>query len=444
MNDNALAQQFNSRSLIKYAIPTIIMMIFNSTAGIIDGIFVANFVNENALAATNLVMPIILVMIALGMMLATGSNAQIAKLLGEGKDKEARETFSVTYLVGIIFGVTVSILLYIFANPLLNMIGANEVLYPYARDYLLTITPFMTCAMLQMFTQCFFVTAGKPQIGFMMCALGTVTNIVLDYVLIVYLDMGIVGAALATCTSFAISGISGLIYFLFYRKGSLYLCKPKWNTKQFLHCLHNGMSEFITMMAASITTILFNIILMQIAGESGVAAITVIMYVQMIQSAVYTGYSIGVAPLISYKFGEKSYEQLKLINKASFIAIGIASLLTITLSIVFAKLAVGVFISPSSDTFILTVKGFRIYSLAYVSMGFNIFVCAMFTALSNGKVSAIISALRTLVFIIIALITLPFIFGLNGVWIAVPIAEALGLIVAFIYFKKNKDLYNYY
>ncbi|OOB80531.1 MAG: hypothetical protein BEN19_04440 [Epulopiscium sp. Nuni2H_MBin003] len=377
-------------------------------------------------------------------MLATGANAQIGKLLGEGKDTEARQLLSLTYVVGIIFGIAVTIFLYIFADPLLKMIGANAVLYPYAKDYLLALTPFMGCAMLQIYTQCFFVTAGKPMIGFIACATGNVTNIILDYVLIAQLDMGVTGAALATAIAFSISGLSGLIYFLVCRKGSLYICKPKWNLKIFLKCLHNGMSEFVTLLSASVTTLLFNVILMGIAGENGVAAISVIMYVQMIQSAIYMGYATGISPIISYKFGEQSYSQLKLVNKISFKTIGVLSIITIALSMIFAEAAVGVFISPESETFVMTVKGFRIYSLAYITMGFNIFICAMFTALSNGKVSAIISCLRTLVFIVIALVTLPFILGINGVWVAVPLAEALGVIVAISYFKRYKNIYNYY
>ncbi len=444
MSDNVLGQSFTSKTLLKYALPTIIMMVFTSTYGIIDGLFVANFVSENALAAVNIVFPIIGIMLALAMMLATGSNALIGKLLGEGKGEEARGVLSLIYIVAIIFSIAVGLIMYVFADPLIRFMGANEVLYPYALDYMLTITGFIPCAMLQIFTQCYFVTAGKPFIGFAANLAGGLTNIILDYLLIVVFDLGIVGAGLATCIGFSVSGIFGVLYFAFCRKGTLYFVKPSLNIKHLTQSLYNGMSEFVTMMSMSITTIMFNVILMNIAGENGVAGITVIMYIQTIQSAIYMGYSMGVAPVISYKFGEQSFEQLKLINLTSLKVISVLSLITIALSLIFAKPAVGIFISPESETFALTVTGLRIYSLAYVGMGFNIYISAMFTALSNGKVSAIVSIMRTLVFIVIALLTLPFIFGITGVWIAVPIAEMLGIGVGAYCFNRYKTQYNYY
>jgi len=443
MDTNRLSHKFTPMNLFMYSLPTIIMMIFNSTYGIIDGLFVANFVGENALAGSNISFPILLVAIAVGMMMATGSNALVGKFLGEGKTQEAKELLSVIYIVAIIFGVVASTLIIIFADPLLSMMGANEVLLPYAREYLLYLTPCMTSALLQSFTQCFLITAGKPKIGFIACTIGGVANIILDYLLIVKFDMGLPGAALATGIGISISGIFGLFYFTFCRKGTLYFVKPKWHLKTLFQCFYNGMSEFVSCISGAITSVVFNIIMISVAGENGVAGITVIMYVSSILSSVYFGYAMGVSPVISYKFGAQDHAQLQLVNATSKKVIAVISILALTISIIFAPAAVGIFISPESATFALTVEGFRIYATAFLFIGFNVFVSAMFTALSNGMISAIVSIARTLVFILLALLTLPFIFGINGVWIAIPVAEALGLIVSIVCYKKYQPVYNY-
>ncbi|WP_305768919.1 MATE family efflux transporter [Candidatus Epulonipiscium viviparus] len=443
MQDNKLAQTFIPMNLILYSIPTIIMMVLNSTYGIIDGLFISNFVGEDALAATNIAFPVILIAIAIGLMMATGANAIIGKLLGERKEHQARELLSFIYIVAILASVTISTIILVFADEFLTLIGANAALLPLAKEYLVAAAPFLTFILLQIFTQIFLVTAGKPIIGFAACLIGGITNIVLDYVLIVSFDLGLTGAALATGTGYSVGGIFGFLYFLICRRGSLYFVKPRWNFRQLAHSLYNGMSEFVSSTSGAITTVLFNIIMMQIAGESGVAGITVIMYVSTILSAMYMGYSMGVSPVISYKFGAQAHEQLQLINKTSKKVIAVISIVTVVLSIIFAEAAVGIFISPESATFALTVHGFRIYAIAFLFMGFNVFISAMFTALSNGRISAIVSVSRTLVFIVTALVTLPFIFGINGVWVAVPVAEALGIIVSLIYFKKYKRVYNY-
>ncbi|OON93873.1 MAG: hypothetical protein ATN31_05045 [Candidatus Epulonipiscioides saccharophilum] len=443
MSNNKLAQKFNARSLIIYSLPTIVMMFFNSTYGIVDGLFVSNFIGENALAGCNIAFPILLIAIAISAMMATGSNALIGKYLGEGKDKEAKELLSSIYIIAILFGIMASILIIIFANPLLSVMGANEVLLPYAREYLINWIPMLTFALLEFFTQSFFITAGKPHLGFIASITGGITNIVLDYVFIVEFAMGIKGAAWATGIGIAVVGIFGLVYFSINRKGTLYFIKPRWNLKEIIQCFYNGISEFVGCISGAITTVLFNIIMMYIAGENGVTGMTVIIYVSGVLSSIFFGYIFGVSPIISYKYGAQAHDQLKLINSTSIKVISIIGVLAMILSIIFAKIAVGIFVSEQSPTFEITVVGFRIYSIAYLFMGFNIFISAMFTSLSNGTISAIISVSRTLVFIVVALLTLPFIFGINGVWFAIPIAELLGLIVSITFFKKYKAKYNY-
>ncbi len=443
MENNKLQTSFNTKSLLKYAFPTIFMIIFMSTYSIVDGVFVSNFVNESALSAINIAYPAITVVFALGFMLVTGSNAIIGKLMGERKDYEAKQFFTLIYIVGTLLGIILMGIIIIFINPILVFLNAQGSLYSYAKDYLFIYSLFMPMAVLQIYTQSFFVTAGKPGLGFFTCFLGGIANIILDYVFIVMLGLGIKGAALATGIGCTIPALYGILYFAFNKKSPLKFVKPKWSGRLLLQSITNGMSEFVTSIAMSVTTLLFNVILMQIAGESGIAAITVILYVQMMQTAIYAGYSFGISPIISYKFGEQNHAQLKQIMKTSFYFLIISSLITLVLSLIFAEIAVGIFIPKSSATFNLAVNGFRIFSLAYIFAGFNIFASSLFTALSNGKISAFLSFNRTLIFIVICLLTLPYILGINGVWLAVPIAEALSFILAAWQYFKNKRIYNY-
>ncbi len=443
MKKNILSQEFDKHSLIKYALPTIIMMVFMSTYSVVDGVFVARFINEDALSAVNIVYPIINFVTALALMLATGANAIIARLMGERKNKEAKEFLTVIYIIGIIFGIILSIIILLFSKTILNLLGTNDILYAYANDYLVSLSLFFTMLFLQIFTQLFFVAAGKPSLGFISCLLGGIANIILDYVFIVVFDLGIRGAGLATGVGFTIPGLIGILYFSFNKKSTLHFTKPKLDMKKLIQSLYNGMSEFVGNISTAITTLCFNIILLKIAGIAGIASISVILYIQMIQTAIYIGFSIGVSPIISYKFGEQNYWQLKKIIKISFIFIGIISLVTILLSVIFADKAVSIFISSESKTFAMAKKGLIIFSLAYAFMGFNIFTSAMFTALSNGKVSAILSISRSLVFVLASLLILPHILGINGVWLAIPLAELLAIFLAIKFYKKNKIVYNY-
>ncbi len=443
MQSNALANDFNGRQLIKYTIPTIIMMLFMSTYTIVDGIFVANFVNEDALSAVNIVFPIIILAGAVGMMLAIGANAVVSKVMGEGHEEQARGFFTFVYLIGGLFGIVSTALILPFADVILPLLGTNDVLDPYAESYFYAVIPFMSMLFLQVFTQVFFITAGVPQIGFFACFAGGMTNIALDFVFIALLDLGIVGAGIATGLGATVPAVFGIVYFAVMRRCTLHFVRPLVDLKRLASSMYNGMSEFVTNIAASITMFMFNVILMRIAGEAGVAAITVIMYIQMIQMAIYTGYSIGVSPVIGYKFGQQNRSQLHKISVFSLKLVAVASIATTALSLVFAELAVGVFISPDSPTFDMAVQGFRIFSVAYIFMGFNIYGSALFTALSNGKVSAILSVTRTLVLLVTLLLLLPQLFGIIGVWLAVPVAELLSVGMFYYAFKKNKEFYGY-
>ena len=439
---NILAKDFNTKSLIKYVFPTILMMIFMSTYTIVDGLFVANLVGEKALAAVNIVWPAFNIVLAIGLMLATGGTAVMGRLMGEGKITEARSFLSVLYIVAIAFGVTLTALFLIFPDEIITLLGVNETLFPYALDYFISLSCFSTSFFLQMYVQAFFVLAGKPMLGFTTCFLGGITNIVLDYIFIAptMFNLGIIGAGLATGIGNCVPGIFGLIYFICKRKGTLYFQKPVLKTKILFQSMFNGMSELVSQLSTAITTLLFNLILLELSGESGVASISVILYIQMLQVSIYFGYAIGIAPIISYKYGANDTKGLKNILHISFKFIAIASSLVIIFSLICGEFAISIFISETSETFPIAVHGLKLFSISYLFMGINVFMSSMFTALSNGKVSAILSLTRTLIFLVGSLLVLPYFFHLNGVWLAVPLAELLAFGLSIYYFKKeNKD-----
>ena len=445
MDKNILAQNFTTKSILKYTLPTILMTLFMSSYMIVDGIFVSNLVGEDALSAVNVVIPALSVVLAVGMMFGTGGVAIIGRFMGQNKYEEARGFLTTLYIIGGGLGIVFTILGYVFSDTIVIALGANELLLPYAQDYFMSLLPFLVPTIFQVFVQTFFVTAGKPELGFIICVLGGFTNMVLDYILIAphLFDLGITGAGLATGLGSSVPGLFGLLYFMFHKKGNLYFTKPLWNLKIITQSMYNGMSEMVSNLSTAITTMMFNIIMLKLVGNSGVAAISVILYIQMFQMAIYMGYSFGVAPLLSYKYGEQNHEQLEKIVKTSLKVTGIISIAVVGLSWCFADLAISVFIAPESETFVLAKQGLMIFSIAYLFMGINVFVSAMFTALSNGKVSAILAICRTLVFTVVSLILLPKAFGIIGVWIAVPVAEALTLLCSIYFYKKNKSIYHY-
>lgn len=442
---NILATNFNTKSLFKYAFPTILMMIFMSTYTIVDGIFVSNLVGEDALSAINIVVPVINILLAVGLMFATGGTAVMGRLMGEGKEREARSFLSLLYVVAIVLGIMITLVFLAFPDTIVKLLGAKGALFAYSKDYMLSISIFSVTFFLQVFVQSFFVLAGKPTLGFAICFAGGLTNIVLDYILISpeLFNMGIMGAGIATGIGNSVPAIFGLLYFFFNKKGTLYFGRFVWNRKVLLQSMGNGMSELISQLSTAITTLLFNIILLNLIGKAGVASISVILYIQMIQTAIYFGYSIGVAPIISYKYGAQDTVQLKRVLKISFAFISVVSLSTIVGSLLFDDIAVSIFINKSSETFAMAKDGFRIFSIAYLFMGVNVFMSSMFTALSNGKISAFLSIARTLVFLVVSLIVLPEIIGLNGVWLAVPLAELLAFGLSVYYYKQGKASYGY-
>lgn len=442
---NPLGRDFTFGQLFLFTLPSVCMMLFTSTYTIIDGIFVSNLVGEDALAAVNLIYPIFSLMFAVGLMFATGGNAVIAKMMGEGKPKEAREFMSVLFLVGTVLGGIITSILFLFPDFFLNILKVSDTLYDLSKEYLLSISGFTIPLFYMVFTQSFLVTAGKPALGLVFSLCGGFANIVLDYVLISpnLANMGISGAGIATGLGYGVPGILGFLYFVLVKKSDLYFVKPKCTLQMLTATMYNGMSELINSSATAITTVLFNIILMFLVGDMGVSAISVILYIQMFQNSLYLGYTVGVAPVISYKYGENNRDGLKKVVKQSLIFITLASVCVVALTLIFRKEAISIFLESTSATYGMALEGLVLFSPAYLFMGYNLFFSSLFTSLSNGKTSALLSILRSLVFLVVALFLLPSLLHLEGVWLAVPLAELLAIFVGIFYFKKYKSQYGY-
>ena len=440
---NRLSQKITTGSLIKFALPTTIMLIFMSLYQMVDGVFVANFVGSNALSALNIVYPVPSIIVAVSIMLATGGSAIIAKNMGEQKDQEAKENFSLILLTGFLFGMAFLLVGVVFIKPLIFLLGATPSLYDYCYDYLFILIVAAPLAIFQMLFQTFFVTAGKPNLGLTTTVIGGCVNIVFDYLFIAVFHMGVTGAAIATAMGYAVPAVVGLLYFTFNRKGTLYIVKPVFRKKVLFYSCTNGSSEMVNNIAVSITTFLFNILMLQYAGEAGVAAITVVLYAQFLMTSVFMGFSSGIAPMISYNYGQQNRPHLKNLFRISIRIVVIVSLFIFLISLLFAPYVVRVFTTPESGVFQIAKHGFLLFSISFLFTGINIFSSAMFTAFSNGKVSAIISFLRTFVFLVLCLLLLPLFLEIDGIWIAVPVAEALAFVVSIFYLAIHRKTYHY-
>ncbi len=441
----SINQNFTTRSLLKFALPSIIMMVFMSCYTIVDGIFVSRFVGSNALSAVNIVYPIEGIVVALATTLATGGNAIISKHLGQGKPKEARAFMTQFILIGLATSLLIAILVLLFLTPICRALGSTEALLSDCQSYLKVLILFAPACVLQIFFQSFFVTAGKPNLGLFLMIGAGLLNGVLDYILIVPLNMGVSGAAIATGIGQLLPAVVGILFFLKPRS-DLYFTPFRFHLKVIGEACYNGSSEMVSQLSNSIVTFLFNIILIRLAGASGVAAITILLYGQFLFNAFFMGLSIGVSPVIGFQYGAEQKEHLRNTYKIIMKFTCICSVFMVVLSVLCSGFIVSVF-TKDSATFELASVGFRIFAVNFLFSGINIISSGIFTALSNGKVSAIISFSRTLFFLVICLVTFPYFLGITGVWLAVPAAEFLTLILSgwmhWKYFinKENKQYF---
>ncbi len=439
---NAISKDFRLFSLLKFAFPTMVMMVFMSLYTIVDGIFVSRLVNTQALSAVNIVYPVISLLVAVGVMLATGGSAVIARKMGENKSEEARRDFSFLVLTGVLAGVVFFVLGNAFLPQLVRMLGATDVLMPYCEEYLRILLYLAPACVLQLLFQTFFVTAGRPTIGLALTIGGGLLNMVLDYVFMGPLQMGIAGAALATGIGQLLPAVVGFLYFLFVKE-SLYLVRPRLDFMVLRESCFNGSSEMVTNLSTAVVTFLFNIVMMRLLGENGVAAITIVLYGQFLFNALYMGFSMGVAPVISFNYGRKNTALLQRIFKICIWFIGISSVLITIFALLSGGTIVEIFTPKGTQTYEIAKKGFFLFSFNYIFAGINIFASSMFTAFSDGKISAIISFVRTFVMIVLNILLLPLLMGVNGVWLAVPSAEFMTVLLSLYYFNRKKEDYGY-
>lgn len=440
--NNSLGKKITFLNLIKLTLPTVIMMVFFSLYTIIDGIFVSRYVGSNALSAINITYPIISILIGISVMMATGGSAIVAKLMGEGKNMEAKESFTLITITSIVFGLIIAIFSLLFIKKIIYLLGSTDSLYENSHTYLFTMLLFTPVIILKMLFDYFLITAGNPNLGLVSSIIGGVTNIILDYVFIVPLNLGILGAALATCIGYLLPSIIGIIYF-FNKKNTLHFVKPKFNLKTILHSCSNGSSEMVTQISSAVTTFLYNIIMINLLGENGVAAITIVLYSQFLLVSAFIGFTSGVSPRISYNFGSKNKEELNKIVKYSYSFIVLFSIFTFAISKHLSPLLVSIFAGHGTEVYHISLNGFNLFQVSFLLCGINIFTSGMFTAFSNGKVSALLSLLRTFVFLSSGIIFLPSFIGVNGVWLAVPLAEILTLAFSLFYIYKHKHTYGY-
>lgn len=438
-----LSEHFSYQKLLRFVLPSVVMMIFTSIYGVVDGLFVSNFVGKTPFAAVNLIMPLLMILGALGFMIGTGGSAIVSKTMGEGNLEKANQYFSMLVYVTIAGGILLTILGQIGIRPIAMAMGATENMIDdcvlYGRILLVSLTAFM----LQNVFQSFFVTAEKPQLGLGITVAAGLTNMVLDFLFIAVFHWGVAGAAVATALSQVVGGIVPIFYFMRSNNSRLRISKAKWDGRALRKSCTNGSSELMTNVSMSLVNMLYNFQLMRLVGENGVAAYGVIMYVNLIFVSIFLGYSIGSAPIVGYHYGAANHEELKSLFRKSLTLIGIAGIVLTLLAVGLSGPLSKVFVGYDEELFALTKHGFRLYSLSFLVTGFNIFGSAFFTALNNGVVSATISFLRTLLFQIIVVLILPIFLGINGIWLAIVVAELMALVVTVLFFITKRKQYHY-
>jgi putative MATE family efflux protein len=438
-----LSDHFTYKKLFRFTFPSIVMMIFTSIYGVVDGLFVSHFAGKAEFTAVNFIMPFLMILGAFGFVFGAGGSALIAKTAGEGDKKRANGLFSLIVYTSIIIGVVIAVVGVLTVRPVAELLGAEGVLLDncvlYGRIILLAMPAFM----LQMEFQTFFITAERPTLGLYVTVASGVANMVLDLLLVGVFNLGLVGAALATAISQAIGGFVPLFYFFSKNTSLLRLGRPTLELRPLLQTCTNGSSELMSNISMSIVGMLYNVQLLAVAGEDGVAAYGVLMYVTMIFIAIFIGYSIGTAPIVSYHFGAANTDELKSIFKKSLVIIGACSVVMLALGELLARPLSQMFVGYDEGLFNMTVRGFYIYSFSFLFSGVAIWGSGFFTALNNGLVSAIISFLRTLVFQIAAVLILPIFFELDGIWLSIVVAEVMATVVTafFLIIKRGKYKY---
>lgn len=438
-----LSDHFTYSKLLRFVFPSIIMMVFTSIYGVVDGLFVSNFAGKTAFASINLVMPFVMILGGIGFMIGTGGTALVSKVLGEGKKEKANKIFTMMIIFTLLLGALLSVIGVISMPWVAKFLGATEEMMAECVIYGRIVTGFTVAFMLQNVFQSFLIAAEKPKLGLLATVLAGITNMALDAIFIIVFKWGVAGAAIATGLSQCVGGIFPLIYFLRKNSSLLRLTKTKLEIKPILNACGNGSSELMSNISSSVVSMIYNFQLMKYVGEDGVSAYGVLMYVQFIFVAIYIGYAIGCAPITGYHFGARNHNELKnMLRKSSFLSAVsgvVLTILAIALSSPLAKLFVGY----DKELYELTRHAFRLFAYSFLLAGFNIFTSSFFTALNNGAVSAAISFMRTLIFQTSSVLILPIFLGVDGIWWAITVAEFFAFILSLIFLFAKRKKYNY-
>lgn len=439
-----ISDHFTIPRLLRFVFPSIIMMIFTSIYGVVDGFFVSNYVGKTPFAAVNLIMPLLMAIGSIGFMLGTGGSALVAKTCGEGDSERANRYFSMTIYTALLLGTILAAISFCLIRPIARLMGADGAMLEYCVLYARILVCTLPLFMLQNMFQSFFITAEKPKLGLYVILAAGISNIVLDFLFIAVFRWGLAGAAIATSIGELIGGLVPILYFSRPNTSRLKLVRTKLEWRPIWRSCSNGASEMMTNLSMSLVNTLYNLQLMRFAGEDGVAAYGVIMYVNFIFVAIYMGYSIGSAPIVGYHYGAKHQKELRGLLRRSLWILGIGAVLLTVAGELFSSPLSKIFVSYDDALFTMTRHGFRLYSLSYLLCGFNIFGSAFFTALNNGMVSAVISFARTLVFQIVCVLVLPIFLELNGIWLSILVAEFLGILVTASLLIANRKKYSYF
>lgn len=439
-----LSDHFNYKRLLKFVFPSIIMMVFTSIYGVVDGLFVSNIVGKAAFAAINLIMPVDMIFGGIGFMLGTGGSALVAKTLGEKEPEKANRYFTMMILITVIIGVIISAIGIGIMRPVSIFLGADEAMLPNCILYGRIMMAFNVSFMLQNAFQGFLITAEKPSLGLAVTVIAGITNMVLDALFIGVFHWGVAGAALATGVSQCVGGLIPLFYFLRPNRSLLRLVKTKLEIRPIVKACVNGSSEMVSSVTSSVVGILYNFQLLKYAGQNGVASYGVLMYVQFTLAAIFIGYSMGIAPVIGYHYGADNHSELKnLLKKSTLLMVGIGGIMVLNAE-VFAVPLAKIFVGYDMDLLNMTVHALRISSLAFLITGFNVFASSFFTALNNGGISAAISFLRTFIFKFATVLILPLIVGLDGIWWADVSAEIFAFLLSIIFLVTQRKKYHYF
>lgn len=438
-----LSDHFTCGKLLRFVLPSIVMMIFTSIYGVVDGLFVSNFAGKTPFAAINLVMPFIMVLGGIGFMIGTGGTALVSKVMGEGDAEKANRYFSMMILFTVLVGAGLTVFGLVFMRPVALALGATQDMLPSCVLYGRIVVGFTGAFMLQNVFQSFLIAAEKPKLGLLATVAAGVTNMALDALFIAGFHRGVAGAAIATGLSQCVGGLFPLVYFLRPNSSRLRLVRTKLEIRVLANACANGSSELMSNISSSIVSIIYNFQLLKFLGEDGVSAYGVLMYVQFIFVAIFIGYAIGCAPIVGFHYGAQNHPELKTLLRISVhLMVGAGVVLTVLAFVLSSPLA-RLFVGYDEGLYTLTCHAFRLFSFAFLFAGFNIFASSFFTALGNGLISAAISFLRTLVFQTSSVLLLPAIIGVDGIWYAITVAEVFATLISLLFLFAKKNKYHY-